>query len=359
MKMRYHPVLLVLAMFFSITIIAGSAGAADWPDKKPATVVIMYNAGGGTDVMTRAYTKAMEEALGTTINAVNRPGAIGSLAADFVYAKPVDGYWWLGGSQFGKSLRVMGMSKLTPYSDWQWFKIADGIQAFSVRADSPFKTMEDFIEAAKKDPGKVSMSNSGIGGIWHEGNEIMVKAAGIETKQIPYKGGNPAVLAALQGEVDVAGSGLHEVIGHILSGEMRNLAIFTKEPIKLENGTVLRPIAEVLPTLAAYAPFGSEYTLGVKRDTPTDILEKIEKAFVAASNSPEITDILTKKFYYRNVVTGAEADRLATLREAVTSWLFWDLEVEGVKVNPADLNIPNPDDFDKWWPPQGYEARLK
>ena len=358
MKIRSKSVLCSLTVLLSLFLVAGSATAADWPDKKPITVVIMYKAGGGTDVMTRAYTKAMEEALGTTVNAVNRPGATGSLAADFAYSKPADGNWWLGGSQFGKSLRVMGLSTYKPYEDWQWFKVANGIQAFSVRADSPFKTMEDFINAAKKDPGKVSMSNSGIGGIWHEGNEIMTQAAGIETKQVPYKGGAPAVLAALQGEVDVAGSGLHEVIGHIRSGKMRNLAIFTKEPITLKDGTVLKPITDFFPKLAAYAPFGSEYTLGVKRDTPVEVLEKIKEAFVSASDSPEFNAILEKKFFFKAVTTGEDADRLATLREAVTSWLFWDMKVEGAKVNPADLGIPRPEDFDKWWPPKGYKPLM-
>ena len=358
MKNAIKALSLLILCCFIIVGITNQANAA-WPGKKPVTVVIMYKAGGGTDTMTRAYTKAMEKSLGTTVNAVNRPGAIGSLAADFAYSKPADGYWWLGGSQFGKSLRVMGLSKLKPYQDWQWFKAANGIQAFSVRADSPFKTMTDFINAAKKNPGKVSMSNSGIGGIWHEGNEIMVKAAGIKTRQIPYKGGAPAVLACLQGEVDVAGSGLHEVIGHIRTGKMRNLAIFTKEPIKLEDGTVLRPITDFLPDLASYAPFGSEYTLGVKRDTPADVLEKIKKAFVDASNSPEFNALLKKKFFFKAVTTGEEADRLATLREAVTSWLFWDLKVEGVKANPADLGIPRPEDFDKWWPPKGYKPLMK
>ena len=355
MKIRLNLVLCVLTVLLSFILVATTATAADWPTSKPITAVIMYKAGGGTDTMTRAYTKAMEEALGATVNAVNRPGATGSLAADFAYSKPADGNWWLGGSQFGKSLRVLGLSTLTPYGDWQWFKVANGIQAFSVKADSPFKTMEDFINAAKKDPGKVSMSNSGIGGIWHEGNEIMTQVAGVKTKQVPYKGGAPAVLAALQGEVDVAGSGLHEVIGHIRSGEMRNLAIFTKEPIKLDDGTVLRPITEVLPNLASYAPFGSEYTLGVRRDTPADVLMKIKEAFVAAADSPEFNELLEKKFFFKAVTTGEDADRLATLREAVTSWLFWDMKVEGAKVNPADLGIPRPEDFDKWWPPEGYK----
>jgi tripartite-type tricarboxylate transporter receptor subunit TctC len=157
----------------------------------------------------------------------------------------------------------------------------------------------------------------------------------------------------------VAGSGLHEVIGHIRTGKMRNLAIFTKKPITLKDGTVLRPITDFLPELAPYAPFGSEYTLGVKRDTPVDVLEKIKEAFVAASDSPEFNALLKKKFFFKAVTTGEEADRLSSLREAVTCWLFWDMKVEGAKVNPADLGIPRPEDFDKWWPPKGYEPRLK
>ena len=56
---------------------------------------------------------------------------------------------------------------------------------------------------------------------------------------------------------------------------------------------------------------------------------------------------------------GEAADRAASLAESTTSWLMWDLQIEGVKVNPADLGIPRPEDFDKWWPPEGYEPRIQ
>ena len=113
--MRKGVFLAGVTAFFFIAV-AGPASAA-WPDK-PITVVIQYKAGGGTDTLTRAYTKAMEKPLGVTVNAVNRPGAIGALAMDYVYAKPADGYWWLGGSQFSKPIRVMGHSKLIAWKDW-------------------------------------------------------------------------------------------------------------------------------------------------------------------------------------------------------------------------------------------------
>ena len=92
---------------------------------------------------------------------------------------------------------------------------------------------------------------------------------------------------------------------------------------------------------------------------PVAILEKIKDAFVAAVNSPEFGNHLKKKYFFKDLVVGEAADRMAALRESMTAWLFWDLKVEGVKVNPADLGIPRPEDFDKWWPPKGYTPRLK
>ena len=330
---------------------------AEWPDK-PITAVIQYKAGGGTDVMTRAYAAEMEAPLKATINAVNRDGALGALAMDFVWQKPSDGNWWLGGSNFGKQLRVMGHTTLSPWKDWQYFKAGNSIQGFAVKADSPFKTLGDFIEAARKAPGKYKISNSGVGGLWAEGISIMASEAKIDIKQIPYKGGAPAALACLQGEVDVAGSGLHETIEFIRAGTLRNLAIFAKEPITLKDGTELQPVGKYVPSLEPYAPFGGYYTLAVKRDTPAPIIEKIAEAFKVACNSEKFESMLEKKFFLKDVLVGEAADKAAARAESTTAWLLWDLKVEGAKVNPADAGIPRPEDFDKWWPPQGYKPTI-
>ncbi len=330
---------------------------AAWPER-PITVVIQYKAGDGVDTLTRAYTKAMEENLGITVNAINRPGAIGSLAMDFVAVKPADGYWWLGASQFSKPVRIMGHSKLIAWKDWQYYKCANGLQAWAVRPDSPFKTFADFLNAARKNPGKYTFSNPGLGGIWHEGNELLIEETKIKVRQISYKGGNPSVLACLQGEIDVAASGLHEQIEYIRGGKLRNLAVFVKEPIRLRDGKVLKPVTEFVPAMTKYVPFGSEYTLGVKRDTPVAVLEKIKDALIAAVNSPDFEALLKKKLFFKALTVGEEADKLAALRESETAWLFWDLKIEGVKVNPAELGIPRPEKFDAWWPPKGYKPRM-
>ncbi|MDI7258563.1 MAG: tripartite tricarboxylate transporter substrate binding protein [Thermodesulfobacteriota bacterium] len=354
----FKKAVLSMMILGMMTFVSAPQGYAAWPDA-PITVVIQYAAGGGTDMLTRLYAKLMEKPLGATINAVNREGAIGAMAMDFVNSKPSDGYWWMGASQYSKPLRVMGHTKLNPWKDWQYYNCATGIQAWAVKPDSPFKTFADFLDAARKNPGKFSLSHSGVGGIWHEGNELLMSATKINFRQIPYKGGAPATLAALQGEVDVAGSGLHEQIEFIRAGKLRSLAVFTNEPIRLKDGTVLRPVTNFVPGLGKFAPFGSEYTLGIKRETPADILEKVKQAFIVAVNSPEFEDFLEKRFFFKDLKLGEDADKMAALRESVTAWLFWNSKIEGAKINPADIGIPKPEEFDAWWPSKDYKPRIR
>ena len=337
--------------------VIGSA-YAEWPGNRPITTVIWYRAGGGTDMNMRTLTKQMEQPLGATINCINKPGAIGSLAMDFVRSKPNDGYWWMGAVSYGGQLRIMGYTDLTCFGDWQYYKSANSTGAFSVKVDSPFKTMADFVAACRKEPGKYKVSNSGVGGTWHQYNVLFKRAAKIEWQEVPYKGGAPGVLACLQGEVDVASSGLHEAIEFYRAGKMRNLGIFREDPIKLKDGTVLRPLKDFVPELNNELFGLGGYTLGVRRDTPVEILEKIKKAFVGAVNSPEYTALLDRKYFTKNIMVGEKADRAGALYESVTAWLFWDLKMQGIKKSPAELGIPKPEDFNKWWPPKGYKPRI-
>ena len=351
--------LVTMLIFIMMFVMAPQVDAAEWPGKnKLITAVVVFGAGGGTDTTTRGYMKPMEKLLGGTVTVMNQPGAIGALGAEFVYSKPADGYWWMGAAQFLKPHRVMGFYKKAPWEMWQFYKAANGLFGFAVKTDSPFKTMTDFLEAARKEPGKYRFTCSGIGSIEYEANEIFAKEAKIKIRQIPYKSDAEEAMGLLQGEADIMGGGLHGNIEFIRAGKMRNLAVFTKSPFTTKDGLVFKPITDWVPSLAAYAPFGSEYTLGIKRETPIQILQKIKEAFIGAVNSPEFEGLMEKRVFFKDIKVGEAADRLAAFRESVTAWLYWDMQVEGVKVNPADLGIPRPEAFDKWWPPKGYKAVL-
>jgi tripartite-type tricarboxylate transporter receptor subunit TctC len=308
----------------------------------------------------RKIADEMAKAKGWTVNVINKPGAVGGVATKYVHAQPADGYTVLGGANYNKFVRVMGHVDHVPWDEWVFFQAAGSLASWSVPVDSPFQTFADVVAAAKADPGKVSISTSGTGGIWHELALIVGSFAGIDLKYVPYKGGKPATLAGLQGEVDIAGGGLHEHIDLIRAGKMRNLQHCGAEDIKLDDGTVLPSIGSMIPELKSFLPVGGTYNFIMKRDTPTDVLEMVKEAFVAAASSDSFKEMVEQKFFQLDIVTGEKADRRAAQLETVTVDTFNKFADQiGAKVKSAEeLGLPKPADFDSWWPPEGYKPRI-
>ena len=344
-------------LMLPLSISPGTANAAGWPER-PLTVVVMYGAGGGTDTMLRTLTKAMADSTGWTINVINKPGAVGGVATRFMLNKPADGYWWMGAANYNKYVRVMGHSETKAWEDWQYFQAGNSLASWSVRPASPYQTFEDVVAAAKANPGKISISTSGTGGLWQEMALIVSQAAGIKLKYVPYKGGKPATLAGLQGEVDITGGGVHEQIEFIKAGKLRNLQqTSTKDLAVPGTNIVMRSVGNMLPKLKPLLPLSGIYNLAVKRDTPIEILREIKKAWIAACASESYLKVCKAKFFEVDVRTGEAADRRAAQVECVTAETFWEARDQiGKKVRSAkELGLPKPEDFDKWWPPKGYK----
>lgn len=359
LKSLFHKAAIMgLAVTAMVMTLLPGAAKAEWPER-PITLVVMYGAGGGTDTIIRALASEMGKATGWTINVINKPGAVGGVATSYVLKKPADGYTLLGAANYNKFVRVMGHSTSKAWEDWQYFQAANSVASWSVRPDSPYKTFADVIAAAKKNPGKVSISTSGTGGLWQELALIVSEAAGAKLKYVPYKGGKKATLAGLQGEVDIAGGGLHEHLPFLQSGKLRNLQHTGPKDIHDAKAGMLPSVGGMVPSLKSKLPVGATYNIGVLRKTPKDVLKKIEKAFVAAANSATFKAMMKKKQYSHNVATGAEADRRAAMLETMTATTFYNTQDQiGKKVkSPAELGLPAPDGFDGWWPPKGYSPR--
>lgn len=326
-----------------------------YPDG-PITVVVMYSAGGGTDTIMRTLADEMATAMGWTINVINMPGAVGGVATLNVAAEPADGYTVLGGANYNKFVRVMGHVDLVPWENWAFFQAANAIASWSVPMDSPFETFDDVVAAAQANPGTVTISTSGTGGLWHELAMIVASFADIELRYVPYQGGQPATLAGLQGEVDIAGGGVHEHIELIRAGELRCLQQTGTEDIVLPDGTVLPTVGNFLPNIVEFLPIGGTYNFIVRRDTPIEILRQIQEAFVAAANSEGFREMVDRRFFQLDVVTGEAADRRAAQLEVITVDTFnRNADAIGAEILSAeDLNLPTPAEFDAWWPPAGY-----
>jgi len=332
----------------------GAADArAEWPER-PITVVVMYPAGGGTDTVIRTIANEMAKSTGWKINVINKPGAVGGVATSYVLGKKDDGYTWMGAANYNKFVRVMGHSKSQAWKDWQYMQAANSRASWAVRPDSKFKTFADIIAAAKANPGKITISTSGQGGLWHELAAIVAQSAGVTLKYLPYKGGKAATLAGLNGEAMITGGGVHEHIAHVRAGKLRSIQQTGSKDIDAGGGKIMPSVGNFLPGIKNQLPFSGIYNLAVRRSVPKAIIGKIEKAFVAGVNSPAFAAIAKKKFFEIDIRTGKAADRRAAQVESITAATFEKLGVKGSHAG-SELGLPTPAGFDKWWPPHGYK----
>ncbi|HAY45780.1 MAG TPA: hypothetical protein DCY55_05795 [Gammaproteobacteria bacterium] len=344
--------LLRLAFATLVLLHLGSANAA-WPER-PITLVVMYAPGGGTDTVLRTLATEMSAVTGWRINVVNRPGAAGALATRYAMNKPSDGYTLLGTSSFNKYSRVGGGGDSRPWTDWYYMQAATALGSWAVRPESPYKTFTDVIAAAKANPGKLTISTSGAGGQWHEVAAVVAHSAGIELKYVPYASGQRAALAGLNGEVDIAGGGVHEHIQFVDTEKLLSLQQSGLTDITTQSGKVMPSLANMLPAVHEQLPPNGTYNLGIRRDTPYEIIKQVEAAFIAAANSDTFKNMMAQRHFVAEVMVGDAADRRAAELETVSAATFERLKIPGAKT-AAELGLPNPENFNQWWPPQDYQ----
>src|SRR5437868_8021315 len=279
-------------VWIAALILSGSALAQDYPSK-PITMVVPFPPGGVAEIVGRPLASIMEKSLKQPIVLINRPGAGGAVGMASVAKGPADGYTVLMGlssiSIFPVSDRING--KQPPYELKDFAPIAlvtADPTVLVVRADGPYKTVKDFVDAAKANPGKINYSSSGVYGTLHVAMEIFANAAGIKLFHIPYQGGGPAVTALLGGQVEASPQGPAAAIGQIRAGKMRALASWGTERLKL------LPDIPTFKELGYDAEFYIWTGLFAPAATPAPILAKLRDAVREAANSEEFRAAMEK-----------------------------------------------------------------
>jgi tripartite-type tricarboxylate transporter receptor subunit TctC len=270
--------MLVFAMMFS-----PQAAAQAWP-AKPVRIVIAFSPGGGADTMGRLFAKRFNETLGQTFVPENRAGAGGLIAAELVAKAPPDGYNILmttASLSVNASLRrKIAFDPVKDLAPVSWLVSVPLLLA--VHPSVPVKTPQELIALAKKRPGGMNAGTNGAGTTSHLAVEMLKQAAGIEVVHIHYKGGGPALVAMLAGEVDFRFTSVMTSIPHIRVGKMRPLAVTTAKSSS---------ILPQLPTLTSIYP-GVEcdqwYAMFVPAGTPRDIVAKLNAETVKGLALPEV-----------------------------------------------------------------------
>jgi tripartite-type tricarboxylate transporter receptor subunit TctC len=206
---------------------------------------------------------------------------------------PTDGYTILMGlssiSIFPVSDRINGKTPSYELSDFAPIALVTADPTvLVVRTDSPYKSLKDFVDAAKANPGKINYSSSGVYGTLHVAMEIFANAAGIKLFHVPYQGGGPAVTALLGGQVQALASGPAAAIGQIKGGKMRALASWSTERL------ALLPEIPTFKELGYDAEFYIWSGVFVSAATPPAIVSRLRTSVKEAATSAEFKAAMEK-----------------------------------------------------------------
>jgi tripartite-type tricarboxylate transporter receptor subunit TctC len=267
--------------------LAGASAAADtWP-AKPITLIVTYPAGGGADLMARLIAPKLAESLGQPVLVDNRPGASGQIAAAAVAKAAPDGYTlMLDASSYAVNPSLF--AKL-PYDPGTAFVPVSVLALFPnmlvVNAQFGAKDVKDLIAMAKAKPGSIAYASSGNGSAQHLAGALFEQRADVEMLHIPYKGGGPALVDVMGGQVPVFFANVASGLQHVKSDKLRALAITGKRrvdalagvPTMAEAGV---PGYEVYEWNAVFAPAG----------TPAHIVLKLSDAIAKALKAPDVVE---------------------------------------------------------------------
>jgi tripartite-type tricarboxylate transporter receptor subunit TctC len=280
------------SLFLHILLLSTACLAQDYPSK-PITMVLPFPPGGVAEIVGRPLASMMEKSLKQPVILINRPGAGGAVGMASVAKGPTDGYTILMGlssiSIFPVSDRVNGKTPAYELKDFAPIAlITADPTVLVVRTDGPYKTLKDFVDAAKANPGKINYSSSGVYGTLHVAMEIFADAAGIKLFHVPYQGGGPAVTALLGGQVEALASGPAAAISQIRGGKMRALASWSTERL------ALLPEIPTFKELGYDAEFYIWTGVFVSAATPAPIQARLRAAVRAAATSGEFKSAMEK-----------------------------------------------------------------
>lgn len=259
---------------------------SNWPTGKPITYIVPFPAGGTTDILGRMIGQKLGAALGTNIVIENRGGAGGSVGSAVASRAAPDGYTLLGGTISSHAINVSLYPKLG-YDPIKSFApvilIGSNPLLVLVRKDSPFRTLQDVLAAAKAKPGTITSASAGFGTSQHMTLELLAYKTGTKFVHVPYQGSGPAIQALIGGQVDMMVDTTVVAGPYLTSGTVRALAVSSAKrlealpnvPTIAESGV---PGFEVTSWQGIFAPAG----------TPKPIVDRLHSEIAKILQTPEI-----------------------------------------------------------------------
>lgn len=271
--------------FLLFCSIAGATTAQTWPSR-PLRLVIPFTPGGGADFAGRVIARELSDEFKQPVVVENRAGAGGTIAPDNVAKSPADGYSMVLGHVGGiavaphmyKKLPFDPIKDLAPVAP-----VVNGLSVVVVNPALPVKTVRELIAYAKANPNQLSFGSAGTGTDTHLAGELFKTMTGTNMTHVPYKGGAPAMLDLIAGNVQLSFASVASTIGYIQTGRLRALGMTGVKPFEGLPG---------VPTVSESGVPGYEinnwYGIFVPAGTPEDIIRRLNAAVIKAVQNPEV-----------------------------------------------------------------------
>ncbi|APV48700.1 Tat pathway signal protein [Betaproteobacteria bacterium GR16-43] len=270
----------------------GAFAQSDYP-ARAITMVVPFPPGGVADITARPVAEAMGRILKQPVVVENKAGAGGGVGMSYVAKAKPDGYIVLLAlssiSIIPEADKILGrepmftLNQLVPIA-----RFTADPTVLAVRADSPWKSAKDMVEAAKKAPGSIPYGSSGNYGTMHVPMEMLTATTGTKMLHVPYTGAGPAVVALLGGSVDALSTGPSSVMGHVKGGKVRVLASWGDARL------AQLPDVPTLKELGYDAQFSQWTGLFVPAGTPPEVVAKLREAARAVVNDETFKAALGK-----------------------------------------------------------------
>lgn len=288
MQRRITLTALLGAMLLGLPALAVAQAA--WPTRA-ITMIVPFPPGGLADLVARPVAEALSRELGQPVVIENKAGAGGGIGMGLAAKAKPDGYTVLMALSSltvipeADALRgrapMFNLSELRPLA-----RFTADPTVLVVRADAPWKTVQAFLDDAKKRPGAINYGSSGNYGTMHVPMEILSQAAGVKMSHIPYTGAGPAVVALLGGQIDAISSGPATVLQQIKAGKLRALGHWGNGPL------AALPDVPSLKDAGVQAEYAQWSGLFIPAATPEPIAQRLRAAAKVAAQDPKVRDVI-------------------------------------------------------------------
>ena len=303
------------ALFLVALIFPLAAQAQAWPTKQPIKFIVVYPAGGASDVTARLIATKLSESIGQSVVVENKPGANGIIATEYVAKAAPDGYTMLMANLGPNAINPVVYKKL-PYDavkDFSAVTLTTIVPQFIVVAPTqPINTLADLVAYAKANPGKITFASAGNGASNHLSGELFNSMAGIKMEHVPYKGDAPGLVDVMSGQVTVALPTAIAAAPFVRSGQLRALAVTSNK--RLASFPDVPTVAETIPGFEAVSWGGVMAPAG----TPQTIINRLNSEILKILKMPDVAEKL--KGYGAETVGSTPKQFEAYVKSEITKW---------------------------------------